>query len=63
MEVAGCKPVSICGYYKPHEGDINSLYQFEGSLRRLGIVSSRLFNAGDVNFPGYDWENNWLKPS
>ena len=54
LEIAGCKPLYICGYYKPSEGDSISLEQFEESLRRLGIVNSHVLIAGDMNFPGYD---------
>ena len=63
MEVAGCRPLYICGYYKPHEGDSNSLDQFEVSLGRLGIVNSHGRIVGDMNFPGYDLGNNCLKTS
>ena len=63
LEIAGCKPLYICGYYKPSEGDSISLEQFEESLRRLGIVNSHVLIAGDMNFPGYDWENGCLKPN
>ena len=61
LEIAGCKPLYICGYYKPSEGDNISLKQFEESLRRLGIVNSHVLIAGDMNVPGYDWENGCLK--
>ena len=63
MEIDGCKPLYICGYYKPNEGDSGSLEQFEGSLRRLGVVNSHIIIAGDINFPGYDWINSCLKPN
>ena len=63
LEIAGCRPLYICGYYKPSEGDSSSLEQFEESLRRLGIVNSHILIAGDMNFPGYDWENSCLKPN
>ena len=42
LEIAGCKPLYICGYYKPSEGDSISLEQFEESLRRLGIINSHV---------------------
>ena len=63
MEIAGCKPLYICGYQKPNEGDSGSLEQFEESLRRLGLVNSYILIAGDMNFHGYDWENSCLKPN
>ena len=63
LEIAGCKPLYICGYYKPSEGDSISLEQFEESLRRLRIVNSHVLIVGDMNFPGYDWENGCLKPN
>ena len=47
LEIAGCKPLYICGYYKPSEGDSISLGQFEESLRRLGIVNSHVLIAGE----------------
>ena len=42
LEIAGCKPLYMCGYYKPSEGDSSSLGQFEESLRKLGIVNSHI---------------------
>ena len=63
LEIAGCKPLYICGYYKPSERDSSSIGQFEESLRRLGIVNSHILISGDMNFPGYDWENSCLKPN
>ncbi|MCG7878228.1 MAG: endonuclease/exonuclease/phosphatase family protein, partial [Candidatus Thiodiazotropha endolucinida] len=63
IEIVGCKPLYVCGYYKPQEGDAVSLNGFEESLRRLGIVNSHILIAGDMNFPGYDWLNNCLKPN
>ena len=33
LEIAGCKPLYICGYYKPSEGDSISLEQFEEEIR------------------------------
>ena len=29
LEIVGCKPIYICGYYKPSEGDSISHEQFE----------------------------------
>ena len=63
MEIAGCKPLYICGYYKPSEWDSDSLEQFKDSLRKLGLVNSFILIAGDINFPGYDWENSCLMPN
>ena len=63
MEIAGCKPLYICSYYKPQEGDDDSLDQFKESLRRLGIVNSHVLIACDFNIPGYDWVNLCLKPN
>ena len=63
MEIAGCKPLYICGHYEPNEEDSGSLEQFEESLRRLGVVNSHILIAGDMNLPGYDWENSCMKPN
>ena len=67
MEIANCKPLYICDYYKPNERDSDSLEQFEESLRRLGVcgggeggVNSYILVAGDMNFPGYELENSCL---
>ena len=61
LEIAGYSPLYICGYYKPSEGDIISLEQFEEFPRRLGIVNSHILIAGEIDFPGYDWENSCVK--
>ena len=63
MEIAGCKHLYICSYYKPQEGDGDNQDQFEESLGQLGIVNSHVLIAGDMNFPGYDWASNCLKPN
>ena len=36
LEIAGCKPLYICGYYKPNKGDSGSLEQFEESSENWG---------------------------
>ena len=46
MDIADCKPLYICGYYKPNEGDSDSLEQFEEYLRRLEVVNSHILIAG-----------------
>ena len=51
LEVAGRRPLYLCGYYKPSEGDSSRLEQLEESLRRLCIVNSHILIAGDMNFP------------
>ena len=63
VKIADCKHLFICSYYKPQEGNGDSLDQFQESLRRLVIVNPHVLVAGNMNFPGYDWANHCLKPN
>jgi hypothetical protein len=61
--IAGCKSLHICAYYNPHEENELSLANFVKSVQLVHNLSSYIWIAGDMNFPGYDWLNNCLKPN
>ena len=61
--IAGCKSLHICAYYNPHEENELSLANFVKSVQLVHNLSSHIWIAGDMNFPGYDWLNNCLKPN
>ena len=42
MEVAGCRTLHVCSYYKSSEGDEHSVQQFEESLQKLRESSNSL---------------------
>ena len=64
MEVAGCRTLHVCSYYKPSEGDEHSVQHFEESLQKLRQSSNSFVIMGrDMNFPGYDWQLKALKPN
>ena len=64
FNIVGCKTLYICAYYNPSEGDEVSLSNFDMSIRRIcNRSASHIWIAGDINIPGFDWRNNFLKPS
>ena len=54
--MAGSKTIHVAAYYRPHEGDQDSLMELQQSLSRLDKGHHMLI-AGDFNFPGWDWKN------
>ena len=61
LEVYGTKTIHICAYYRPHEGDEDSLQQLEDSLVKLKQKHENVLIGGDFNFPGWDWKNKIIK--
>ena len=61
INIAGCKQLNVCAYYRPDVNDETSLDNFEMSLSRLKNLTQHTIIAGDFNFPGWDWENETLK--
>ena len=60
ISIAGCKHLHLCFYYIPDVNDEYSLEHIEVSIGRMN-GNQHTFIAGDVNFPGWDWENEVLK--
>ncbi len=48
MEVAGCRTLHVCSYYKPSEGDEHSVQQFEESLQKLRQNSNSFVIIGGI---------------
>lgn len=61
----GDRPTVICAYYRPDVSDEPSLKAFEESLQKAAplLRSSNVIIAGDLNFPGFDWDHTSIKPS
>ena len=58
--IPGRKTIQVGAYYRPHEGDEDSLNELEKSLDLLN-KDHHIVLAGDMNFPGWDWKNQELK--
>ena len=54
LKLASSKTLFIGAYYRPHEGDAESLAELELSLSRFNSDHTILL-AGDFNFPGWKW--------
>ena len=61
INIKGSKVLHVGAYYRPNEGDENSLDQLEASLLRIGNRDENILLAGDFNFPGWDWKESKLK--
>ena len=64
INLKGNGNIYICAYYRRNVTDEESLKQFETSvLRASAIDNATLIIGGDMNFPGWDWKENILKPN
>ena len=62
VNLTGTKALHVGAYYRPHEGDEESLQQLTASLERLGNRKNQtVILGGDFNFPGWDWQRNSIK--
>ena len=64
LKITGSKTLHVGAYYRPHEGDEQSLLELEGSLsllREQDHQHHHIFLGGDFNFPGWDWSNHTVK--
>ena len=60
VQVDGC--ITICCYYRPHQSiDITN---FAESFHQIANMypKDHLILLGDLNFPGFDWVENTIKP-
>ncbi|WAQ95830.1 hypothetical protein MAR_028520, partial [Mya arenaria] len=60
LEITGSKPIYISSFYKPHELDIDSIYELEKSLLLAQKLKGQKIILGDFNLPKLSWdtENN-----
>jgi hypothetical protein len=57
------KQIYVGAYYRPSENDEESLIQLEKSIDKVSATNSIIILGGDLNTPGWDWENNIPKPT
>ncbi len=56
INITGSKSLHIGAYYRPHEGDQDSLVELGNSLERLGNRKGQsIIIAGDMNSPDWNW--------
>ncbi|WAR18624.1 hypothetical protein MAR_000462, partial [Mya arenaria] len=60
LEITGSKPIYISSFYKPHELDIDSIYELEKSLLLAQKLKGQKIILGDFNLSKLSWdtENN-----
>ena len=63
IQIKGKKTLHVGAYYRPHEGDEQSLHAFESSLSRIGDCDEHIVIGGDFNLPAWDWLEGILKPN
>ncbi len=63
FDIVGSRSVYVASYYRPKENDKNSLVELKKSLERIcNRNNSHVWVGGDFNFPGYNWQDELLKP-
>ena len=64
VEVRGVKTVYVGGYYRRDKSDEESAEQLANSLEKFSNrTESHIWLAGDLNYPGFDWETGTLLPN
>ena len=63
INIKGKKTLYVSSFYNPKTSDTNSLVGLEKSLKRASnIKNAAVIMGGDFNLPGFNWEDNSLKP-
>ena len=64
MNLKGNGNIYICAYYRKNVTDEESIRNFETSVTRASAINNAtLIIGGDMNFPGWNWKENTLKPN
>ena len=64
MNLKGNGNIYICAYYHRNVTDEESIRNFETSVTRASAINNEiLIIGGDMNFPGWNWKENTLKPN
>jgi hypothetical protein len=64
MNLKGNGNIYICAYYRRNVTDEESIRNFETSVTRASAINNAiLIIGGDMNFPGWNWKENTLKPN
>ena len=63
IDLRNNKNMYVGAFYRPNEGDEDSLNQLTASLNYLHSTSSLIILGGDFNTPGWDWTQNSPKPT
>ena len=64
MNLKGNGNIYICAYYHRNVTDEESIRNFETSVTRASAINNAiLIIGGDMNFPGWNWKENTLKPN
>ena len=61
VKLRGKRDLLVAAYYKPDDGDEDSLNLFSTSLQRVDSQNAYLVIGGDFNFPSIDWTMCTLK--
>ena len=64
MNLKGNGNIYICANYRRNVTDEESIRNFETSVTRASAINNAiLIIGGDMNFPGWNWKENTLKPN
>ena len=64
MNLKGNGNIYICTYYHRNVTEEESIRNFETSVTRASAINNAiLIIGGNMNFPGWNWKENTLKPN
>ena len=61
IKLKGKKDLLVAAYYKPDDGDEDSLNRFSESIQRVSSLNAYVVIGGDFNLPSLDWNTCSLK--
>ncbi len=64
LEIVGHKTLYLSAYYNPKTSNTIGYVEYGKSIEKACKIKNALvISAGDFNLPGWDWENNNIKPN
>ena len=64
LEIVGLKTLYLSAFYNPKTSNSKGYEEYGKSMEKMNrIKNAFIISAGDFNLPGWDWENNNIKPN
>ena len=58
--MATTKPIYIAAFYRPKEGDTESIIELRRSLYMAAQLKGNLWLLGDFNYPKFSWDQEHM---